>query len=160
MKNILKMAWAAICAAIRLKPKAKPVDPDTVLPFDIDVADIDHAIIIVNNVRNAMASPLAALITNLIPGTIDDKIRQALIDNLPKVAAALVYSKDLLNHWDGQTVLNAVLGTVKTADKPEQDAFAHNLAARILMIVSDGKVNWSLAVQVVEYYFKNIFKPV
>lgn len=147
-------------AALGINPKSYPDNPDKEVPFDIEAFDIDHAITIVNNVRNAMASPLAVLITDLIPGTVDDKIRQTLVDELPKVAAALTYSKSLLDNWNGQTVLNAVLGTVKAADKPEQDAFAHNLAARILMIVSDGKVNWSLAVQAVEYYFKYIFKGV
>ncbi|MBD1394263.1 hypothetical protein [Mucilaginibacter glaciei] len=154
MKTFFKVAWAVITSLFASKPK--PVSTDGI-PDGISIAEVEHAIVIVNNVRAAMASPLAVVITDLIPGTIDNTIREQLVKQLPVVSAGLTYAKNLIGKFPDGMVLNSALNTVKESDQADQDAFAHNLAARMLMIVTGGRINWSNAVMAVEYYFKNLY---
>ncbi|MEO7212655.1 hypothetical protein [Mucilaginibacter sp.] len=147
MKSILKLAWAFVCSILPGKPTPASTDK---IPDGITEADIEHAIVIVNNIRAGLASPLAVILTDLIPTTVDNRIREVLVAELPVMAGILTYAKDQLFHKS--------MVVVSEADKVAQDAFAHNMAARILMVFGGGKVNWSLAVQAVEYYLKNVFK--
>src|SRR6185437_12919834 len=122
-------------------------------PADVAIEDVQKAIDIVNGVKKALASPVAALITDLIPTTIDDNIRQTLVNDLPVVAAGLAFVKDVLS-MDRSTALSQVLAAIRFSDKPNLDAFYHTLAAKVLQIISGGKVSWSQAVMAVEYVLK------
>lgn len=127
-------------------------------PADIVESDVQEAIAIVNNVKSALASKGAVLITSLIPGTVDDEIRETLVNDLPAVVAGLTFATGLLTGSDKSTQINALLANVKLSDKADQDALFHSLAARVLTIVSGGKVSWSNAVMAIEYYYSNLLQ--
>lgn len=152
-KNMYLKAVAFVLALIPKKnvPVVEP-SPST---RTVTAEDLDLVIQIVNNVRSAVASPLAILITDLIPTTIDDNIRVALVRGLPVLIAGLMFARQALEKPEEGTNINDLLDKVKFSDKPDQDALWHTLASRLLIILSDGKVTWSEAVQVLEYYYKN-----
>lgn len=158
-KNMYLKAVAFVLALIPKKnvPVVEP-SPST---RTVTAEDLDLVIQIVNNVRSAVASPLAILITDLIPTTIDDNIRVALVRGLPVLIAGLMFARQALEKPEEGTNINDLLDKVKFSDKPDQDALWHTLASRLLIILSDGKVTWSEAVQVLEYYYKNGYgKPI
>lgn len=129
----------------------------TVTPAEVVDADLTAAITIVNNIRAALASPLAVLITDLIPGTLDDTIREQLVNDLPIITADLGRVK-LAVTADKSAQLNNVLAELKGESGTFLDAFFHSLASTILTRISAGKgVTWSIAVMSVEYFFKNLF---
>lgn len=144
---------------------AEPVQTDngtsqtttvTTSQADIIEADVEKAITIVNNIKNALASPVAVLITDLIPGTLDDAIREKLVSDLPVLVSGLTFANSFLKGSDKSTQINALLANIKFSDDADLNALWHTLAARILMIIS-GNVSWTNAVMAVEYYFTHIF---
>lgn len=153
-KKIYLKAVAFVLTLIPKKNVPVVVPPDTT-SNTVTQQELDDVIQIVNNVRSAMTSPLAVLLTDLIPTTIDDTIRLALVNGLPVLLAGLMFAKEVLGSKDQQAVINELLAKVRLSDKADQDALWHALAARLLMILSDGKVTWSEAIQIIEYYYKN-----
>jgi len=151
-----KMYLKAVAFVLNLLPKKDvPVVGPSQEAYAITEQDLDHVIEIVNNVRRVAASPVVVLLTDLIPTTIDDTIRLALVNGLPVLLTGLTFAKQLLAGQDKDTAISELLAHVSFSDKADQDALWHALAARLLMILSDGKVTWSEAVQVLEYYYKN-----
>jgi len=151
-----KMYLKAVAFVLALIPKKDvPVVEPSPNTRTITGEDLDLVIQIVNNVRLAVASPLAILATDLIPTTIDDTIRMALARGLPVLLAGLMFARQALEKPEEGTTINDLLDKVKFSDKPDQDALWHALASRLLIILSDGKVTWSEAVQILEYYYKN-----
>lgn len=160
-----KMYLKAVAFVLALIPKKDvPVVGPSPTTNTITAEDLDLVIRVVNNIRNAVASPLAVLITDLVPTTVDDHIRVALERGLPVLLAGLMFARQVLEkskeggvaEKEGETI-NDLLAKVRFSDKPDQDALWHTLASRLLVILSDGKVSWSEAVQVLEYYYKNEF---
>lgn len=169
--NIFTKIWAfaksLFVPAVEVKTQQLPSDPalpnvnTTVItatgtPQEVMEEDTAKAVAIVTNVKNALASPIAILVTDLIPGTLDNTIREQLVDGLPGLIAGLTFAEGVLKTSDKSAQLNALLSNIKFSDKPSLDALWHTLAARVLMIVSGGSVSWSNAVIAVEYYFTHL----
>jgi hypothetical protein len=153
-KNMYLKAVAFVLSLIPKKDLPVVVPPDQVSTA-ITQQELDNVIKIVNQVRQALASPLAVLVTDLIPTTIDNTIRIALVNGLPVLLAGLMFAKEVLGGKDQQAAMDELLAKVKFSDKADQDALWHALASRLLLILSDGRVTWSEAVQIIEYYYKN-----
>ena len=167
---ILAKLWAAIASLFTKKTTmvaAAPVEAgaaastitttEVETPAEVADTDLTAAITIVNNLKNALASPLAVLITDLIPGTIDDTIREELVTDLPVLAADLANVQVAITA-DKSAQLSNVLAAIKASPNFVYDAFFHSLAATLLTRISQGKnITWSVAVMSVEYFFKNLF---
>lgn len=158
-----KMYLKAVTFVLALIPKKDvPVVEPSASTSSITAEDLDLVIRVVNNIRSAVASPLAVLLTDLIPTTIDDTIRLTLVRGLPVLLAGLMFARQVLEkpqegaEQEGETI-NELLAKVRFSDKPDQDALWHTLASRLLVVLSNGKVSWSEAVQILEYYYKNEF---
>jgi hypothetical protein len=136
---------------------ATAVTTTTTTPAEVADTDLNDAITIVNNVKAALSSPIAVLVTDLIPGTIDDTIREELVTDLPLIAAGLANIKTVIDTADKSAVMNDVLAQIRLSPNLDLDAFYHSLAAKLLTKVTKGGVDWSLAVMSVEYFFKNLF---
>ncbi|MGZ3753585.1 MAG: hypothetical protein ACXVAY_01420 [Mucilaginibacter sp.] len=167
---MLKIIWASIKALFAKKTDVAVGDPivtkngatqqsTVVTQSDADIAEADvaKAIAIVQNIKKAVGSPIAVLITDLIPGDVDNAIRQTLVDDLPAILAGLTFADSLLTGSDKSTQINTLLANVRFAKEDNLNALYHTLAAKVLMIVSGDTVSWSNAVMAVEYYFTHIF---
>lgn len=141
-------------------PTVTAVTTTTETPAQIADADLTTAITIVNNVKNALASPIAVLVTDLIPGNVDDIIREQLVNDLPPLAASLANIKSFVDTADKSAQLNDILAQIRLSPNMDMDAFLHGLAARLLTKISPSGVTWSLAVMAVEYFFKNGFSEI
>jgi hypothetical protein len=126
-------------------------------PADVNQDDVEKAIAIVNNIRAALASPVAVLITDLIPGDIDDVIREELVNDLPVIVAGLANIQSVIQTADKSAVINALLSQIKLSPNFDLDNFYHGLAARLLTKITKGGVIWSIAVVSVEYVFKKLW---
>ena len=168
---ILKDLWTAIKGLFSPKKVTLTTGPTTgsttgtvatttttvETPAEIADTDLANAITIVNNLKNAFASPIAVLITDLIPGTIDDTIREDLVNDLPVIAAGLANIQVAITA-DKSAQLSNVLAAIKASPNFNFDAFYHSLAATLLTKIAAGKsITWSIAVMSVEYFFKNLF---
>lgn len=159
MGNILKAIGAFFVKAY--KAIVGGGDPTVTLPADLQItpAEIDECIKAVNIVKSVVNNGAVVLITDLTPISMDNEIRLAISNALPGVLAGLTFAKQeiaaaQLNDTDA---VNAALSKIKLSDDPDKDALYHALAARLIMIASNGKVSWSDAVSILELYFKNMF---
>ena len=130
----------------------------TTTPAEIADTDLTNAITLVNNVKAALASPVAVLISDLIPVAIVGTIREDLVNDLPLIAAGLANIKIAVDTADKSGQMADVLSQIKASGNIDIDSFLHGLGARILTKITSGGVSWSLAVMSIEYFFKNVFK--
>lgn len=115
-------------------------------------------ITVVQNIKTFVDSPVADVITALIPGNVDDVIRAKLQAFLPKVLTEL----NMLNTCQALPGTNAqlqcILQNLKLSSDAVKDMYYHGLASLILTDLSDGKLSWSDCIGIAEYYYKNIWK--
>jgi len=115
-------------------------------------------ITVVQNIKNFTDSPVADVITALIPGDVDDRIRERLEDYLPKILMELNMLNTCQALPDANAQLQCILQNLKLSSDSAKDIYYHGLASLILTDLSDGKLSWSDCVGIAEYYYKNIWK--
>lgn len=124
------------------------------------------AIGVVNEVKKINESftgdIIETIITAVIPGTADDKIiktiRDKLRTTLPKVLTVLNISQSIAQIEDPNEQLKAIINAINLSSDEAKNTYYHGLCALIIQDLSDGKVTWSEAVQIAEYYYTNIYK--
>ncbi|QTE37230.1 hypothetical protein J3L18_29685 [Mucilaginibacter gossypii] len=129
------------------------------LPADLPIttAEIDLVINVVNKVKSVVNNPIIGLIIDFTPTGIDNAVRDKINQAIPALLTGLTFSKGVLGA-DGQPQqITDLLNKIKFSDDPDKDGLYHVLAARLIVVVSDGKITWSEAVSVIELYFKQIF---
>lgn len=106
-------------------------------------------------------NPLVAdLITSLIPGDLDDRIKAKIRKELPKVVIQLGLVNAAAGLTDPDEILVAAsdfLQTIKS-DYAIREGHLNNLAIVIAQIASDGKLTWDDAVYLVKQIFDKEFR--
>jgi hypothetical protein len=120
--------------------------------------DVVVAISVVQRVKAIVDSPVADVVTALIPGSADDKVKELLRSWLPKVIIELSLVESVANIEDQNAQLQAILDKLKLSSDETKNAFYHSLASLVLQKLSDGKLSWSDAVAIAEYYYQNHVK--
>lgn len=164
-KSILKFIAGLFAAKASTTAQNTQVDASTsqtvlttsTAPADVNQDDVQRAITIVNNIRAALASPVAVLITDLIPGDIDNVIREELVNDLPGIVSSLANVQNVIQTADKSAQINDLLKQIRLSPNFDLDAFYHSLAARLLTKITKGGVIWSIAVVSVEYLFKKLW---
>lgn len=106
-------------------------------------------------IRDALMSDDAILITQIIPGTWDDILRQKIIDILQKVLPELTIYNECAALTDPEQVIECILKNLKFSSDRARDLFIHDLVALITADLSDGKFTMQeiLAVLELKYQF-------
>lgn len=119
------------------------------------------AVTITENIKNFSDSSVADIITLLIPGDIDDKIKEWLRAKLPDILTALRLVDSISTLTDPNEIIAAALSTLKNMDSNVQNAFVHDLSVLIAQEVSKAQNNtlkWSDGVYIIEWYYQHKFK--
>lgn len=126
-------------------------------PADLQNA-VNTAVLITENLKKVIESPVVDILTAIIPGTLDDNVKIALRAAIPKILINLKLSQKLKEEDDkNQILLNAVTALNKI-DGELKSAYLHNISVLIAQITADGKLTWSDGVCIVEWYYQNKFK--
>jgi hypothetical protein len=120
--------------------------------------DVVVAITVVQQVKAVVDSPVADIVTALIPGNVDDQIKARLREILPKLILELSLVESVTDIEDQNERLQVILDKLKLSSDAVKNAFYHSLASIILEKLSDGKLSWSDAVAISEYYYQNKVK--
>lgn len=120
--------------------------------------DVVIAISVVQQIKTVVDSPVADVVTALIPGDVDDLIKEQLRQWLPKIILQLALVQSISNIEDENAQLQAILDKIKLSSDETKSAFYHSLASLILQKLSDGKLSWTDAVAISEYYYQNHVK--
>lgn len=117
------------------------------------------AIAVVQNVKKFIESPVADVITALIPGDIDEKLREKLRQHLPELIIKMQLVEAVAGIEDSNEQLKTIFEKLKLSSNDAQNVFYHGLASLILEKLSDGKLSWSDATIISEYYYQHVHKP-
>lgn len=120
--------------------------------------DVVISISVVQRVKAVIDSPVADVVTALIPGSADDNVKEMLRIWLPKVLLELSLVESVSNIEDPNAQLQTILEKLKLSSDEVKNAFYHSLASLVLQKLSDGKLSWSDAVAIAEYYYQNHVK--
>jgi hypothetical protein len=90
---------------------------------------IDTALKITTALKNILSSPTADIITAIIPGDIDNVIRQQLIAVLGKAVEVLTIADGCKQYTDLNDKLNCFVTQLKQRDPQLQDAILQKLAS-------------------------------
>ncbi|MGY4539620.1 hypothetical protein ACVW0P_004056 [Mucilaginibacter sp. UYNi724] len=128
--------------------------------FPSEIRSAVHiAVTVTENVKRFVDSPVSDILTTLIPGDIDDKIKQSLRSALPVILTNLKLADKCGELTDSEEIIKCAVKTLQGLDSNVKSAYLHNLSVMIARVAADGELTWSDGVCVVEWYYKNKFKP-
>jgi citrate lyase alpha subunit len=116
------------------------------------------SIMITENIKNFIDSPVADVLTVTIPGDIDDIIRNKLQPSIPALLTELKPVESSLNLTQPNAIANTAIETIKTMDKNIKSSVSHQLSILITQEVVVGKLSWSDGVYLSQWYCENKFK--
>src|ERR1700739_1991023 len=129
----------------------------TGLPQDLKTAI--HIGVQVTSVFTVLVqSPVADIITALIPGDIDDRIKEYLRAKLPQILIDLRLVDVTLGLTDPHEIAANALKVFQDLDPQAKPAFLHSLSILIAQIAADGKLSWSDGVYLLQWYYENEYK--
>lgn len=99
-------------------------------------------------------SPVADLITALIPSNIDDTIKEKMREKLPGVILKLQLAQVTTGIEDPNEQLKAILDVLKLSNDEAKKHFYHEFAYTFLESMSDGKLSLSEASVLAEMYYQ------
>ncbi len=131
--------------------------------FDSFPAEIKTAIhigvVVTENIKNFVDSPTADVLTALIPGDIDDQMKNWLRAKLPTVLTELKLADSCSTLTDPEQITACAIKVLQGLDGDIKSAFLHNLSIFIAQIAADGKLTWSDGVSILQWYYQNEYKP-
>jgi hypothetical protein len=126
-------------------------------PDDLKTA-IHIAVQVTENIKNFVDSPAADILTAIIPGEVDDEIKNLLRGKLPAILAELKLADSCTGLTDPQQITQCAVKFLQGLDGDIKSAFLHSLSIFIAKTVSNGKLNWVDGVTILEWYYQNKYK--
>lgn len=100
---------------------------------------VQPSIEMVERIKAVVASPVGDIITALIPGDWDDKLRQFAIDTLTKAIDAMHVTHDIAVTPDWTSKIAKLLAWLRNQSKPMQQAIYKQLATELAKQSAFGK---------------------
>jgi hypothetical protein len=119
---------------------------------------IHIGVIVTENIKNFVDSPAADVLTAIIPGDIDDEIKDWLRAKLPAVLTELKLADSCSGLTDPQQITACAIKVLQGLGGDLQSSFLHSLSIFIAQIAADGKLTWSDGVTVLQWYYQNVYK--
>ncbi len=117
---------------------------------------VTPSVVIVENIKRAVDSPLTPIITAIIPGTWDDKIVAAAKVHLPRILQILKISDECLKLTKFEDIVLCAINKLKEYTPEARAANYHSIAALLSVALSDGKITWREAIHLAEETYQEI----
>ncbi|QKJ28467.1 hypothetical protein HQ865_01385 [Mucilaginibacter mali] len=127
------------------------------IPADLKTA-IHIGVLVTENVKKFTDSPVADILTVLIPGDIDDKIKEILRKQLPVILTELKLADECAGLTDPAEITACAVKVLQNMDGNIQGAFLHNLSILVAQVAADGQLNWRDSVYLLEWYYQHQYK--
>ena len=127
------------------------------VPAELKTA-IHIGVIVTENIKNFVDSPAADVLTAIIPGNIDDEIKDWLRAKLPIVLTELKLADSCAGLTDPQQITQCAIKMLQGLKGDIKSAFLHNLSIFIAQVAADGKLTWGDGVMILEWYYQNEYK--
>jgi hypothetical protein len=129
----------------------------TGVPKEIKTA-IHIGVLVTEHIKSFIDSPIADILTAIIPGDLDDKIKLLLRAKLPEILSELKLVENCTDLTNPDEITKCALQTLKGINENVKSAFLHNLSVLIAQVAADGKLTWSDGVYLSEWYYQYKFK--
>ena len=126
-------------------------------PSELKIA-IHIGVQVAENMKNFVDSPTADILTALIPGDIDDKIKNWLRTKLPTILTELKLADSCGTLTDPNEITACAIKVLQALDGDIKSAFLHNLSILVAEVAADGKLSWSDGVYLLQWYYDHEFK--
>lgn len=143
--NFFKKLWTGIQKVFNALPKEFK-------------SAIHIGVTVVDKMKAFVESGTADVITAIIPGDVDDKIKDALRKYLPKIVVEMKLAEQCSGLTDPNEIVACAIKTLQQigGDWISDDAkknFYDSLAVLIAQVASDGKLTWDDAKAVIKWYY-------
>lgn len=126
-------------------------------PADLKTA-VHIGVVVTEAIKNFIDSPTADVFTAIIPGSIDDEIKDWLRCKLPEILTELKLADNCSPLLTPQQITVCSIKILQGLDGDLKSAFLHNLSIMIAQVAADGKLTWSDGVMIIEWYYQHKFK--
>ncbi len=147
LKTILNKIWKSI------KNMFAGIPPDLKTAIHIGVA-------VTENIKLFIDSPAADILTMLIPGTVDDRIKDILRVKLPVILTNLKLVDNCTDLDNPDQLAACAVKTIQSLEGDFKSAYLHNLSILVAQATADGKLTWSDGVYLLEWYYQHKYKSV
>lgn len=144
--KFLKRLWLGIGKLFRGLSKELRED---IIPTAIKMVDLAKSI---------TDSHIGDVLAAIIPGDVDDRILEKLRKVIPDYVKALAIGVDITATDDINEILKKVLAAWNVSPDDAKKVFYHGLASLIIEKLADGKLDWSDATAIAEYYYQHEHK--
>lgn len=124
------------------------------LPQELKTA-IHIGVTVTTEINNFVESPGADVLTSIIPGDVDDKIKDALRAKLPQILAELKLADQCAGLTDPNEITACAIKVLQSLDGDIKSSFLHSLSILIAQVASDGKLTWSDGVYILQWYYEH-----
>lgn len=128
------------------------------LPQELKIA-IHIGVIVVENIKAVIDSPVADILTAIIPGNIDDKVKEWLRAQLPTILKELKLADSCGSLTDPNEITACALKTLGSVAGDVKSGFFHNLSILIAQVAADGKLTWQDGVYILQWYYDHRDNP-
>lgn len=118
-------------------------------------AAIHIGVVVTENIKNFVDSPAADVLTAIIPGDVDDKVKAWLRAKIPAILTELKLADQCAHLTDPAEITKCAIGVLHGLDGDIKNAFLHNLSILIAQVAADGKLTWSDGVYILEWYYQH-----
>src|ERR1700744_3231592 len=127
------------------------------IPAELKTA-IHIGVIVTENIKNFVDSPAADILTAIIPGDIDDEVKNLLRAKLPAILTELKLADNCGSLTDPAEITACAVKVLQGLDGDVQNSFLHSISIMIAQVAADGKLTWSDGVYILEWYYQHEFK--
>jgi hypothetical protein len=127
------------------------------IPAELKTA-IRIGVEVTENIKTFVDSPAADILTAIIPGDIDDEVKNWLRAKLPIILTELKLADSCGQLTDPAEITACAVRVLQSLDKNTQSAFLHSLSILVAQVASDGKLTWSDGVYILQWYYEHEFK--
>ena len=127
------------------------------IPDEMKIA-IHLGVLVTENIKKFVDSPAADVLTAIIPGDIDDEIKDWLRVKLPTVLTELKLADSCSSLTDPLQITACAVKVLQGLDGDVKSAFLHSLSIFIAQVASNGKLTWADGVSILEWYYQNEYK--
>ena len=127
------------------------------IPSELKTA-IHIGVTVTQNIKTFVDSPVADVLTAIIPGDIDDEIKNWLHAKLPEILTELKLADSCSGLTDPPAITQCAVKILQGLDADVQAPFLHSLSVLIAQVAADGKLTWSDGVYLLQWYYEHEYQ--
>jgi hypothetical protein len=127
------------------------------IPSELKIA-IHIGVVVTEAIKAFVDSPVADVLTTLIPSDADDEIKDLLRAKLPGILTELKLADSCSCLTDPAQITTCAIKVLQGLDGDVNSAFLHSLSILVAQTVSKGQLTWGDGVYILEWYYQHEYK--